>query len=76
MIERISLEDENDTKILNKNNIEGNKNKLNSKGIKIFLYISVLEITNNLFKHFYFCLLPTYYPDQIKEQIINNQIDK
>ena len=79
MVERISLEDENDTKILNKNNIKGhkNKNKLNKKkGIKIFSDMSVSEISNNLFKNFYPCLLPSYYPDQITEQIIDSQIDK
>ena len=79
MVERISLDDENDKKITNKNNIKGNKNKnkLNKKkGIKIFSDMSVSEISNNLFKNFYPCLLPPYYPDQITEQIIDNQIDK
>ena len=77
LVERISLDDENDKKNINKNNIKGNKNKLNKKkGIKIFSDMSVSEISNNLFKNFYPCLLPSYYPDQITEQIIDNQIDK
>ena len=79
MVERLSLDNENDNKIINKNNIKGNKNKnrLNKKkGIKIFSDMSVSEISNNLFKNFYPCLLPPYYPDQIKDQIIDNQIDK
>lgn len=79
MVERISLDNENENKIKNKNNMKGtkNKNKINKKkGIKIFSDMSVSEISNNLFKNFYPCLLPPYYPDQITEQIIDNQIDK
>ena len=38
--------------------------------------MSVSQISNNLFKNYYPCLLPPYYPDQIKEQIIDDQIEK
>ena len=38
--------------------------------------MSISEISNNLFKNYYPCILPEYYMDQISEQIIKNQIDK
>lgn len=77
LIERITLDEENDKidkiKIKDNNKIKA-KNK--NKGIKIFSDMSVSEISNNLFKNFYPCLLPPYYPEQIKEQIIDSQLDK
>ena len=38
--------------------------------------MSVSEISNNLFKNYYPCILPEYYPEQITQQIIENQIEK
>ncbi len=38
--------------------------------------MSISEISNNLFKNYYPCILPEYYQDQISEQIIQNQLDK
>ena len=38
--------------------------------------MSISEISNNLFKNYYPCILPEYYMDQISEQIVKNQIDK
>ena len=38
--------------------------------------MSISEVSNNLFKNYYPCILPEYYQDQISEQIIQNQLDK
>ena len=38
--------------------------------------MSISEVSNNLFKNYYPCILPDYYTDQISNQIIENQIDK
>ena len=77
LIERINLDEGNDKidkyKIKDNNKI---KSKNKNKGIKIFSDMSVSEISKNLFKNFYPCLLPPYYPEQIKEQIIDSQLDK
>ena len=80
LVERISLEEKNDNldkigKNKAKNNNK-NKTKNKKKGIKIFSDMSVSEISNNLFKNFYPCLIPPYYLEQIKDQILENQLDK
>jgi len=74
LVERINL---NDTENAPPKNFE-NKIKFAKKkrGVKIFSDMSVSEISNNLFKNYYPCLLPDYYQDQISEQIIQNQLDK
>ena len=38
--------------------------------------MSISEVSNNLFKNYYPCVLPDYYTEQISQQIIDNQIDK
>jgi hypothetical protein len=77
LVERIELNDKED-KDINKNKKKISKKALNkkSRGIKIFSDMSVSEISNNLFKNFYPCLLPPYYPEQISAQIIDNQLEK
>ena len=72
LVERINLNDpeEND----NKNNTNIKKDK--KRGIKIFTDMSISEISNNLFKNYYPCVLPEYYKEQISQQIIDNQIEK
>ena len=64
-------------KLLERINITDNKkNQQKKRCIKIFSDMSVSEISNNLFKNYYPCILPTYYPEQISQQIINDQIKK
>ena len=79
LVERIQLDDKDDknnkNQISKENNIN-NKIHLKKRGIKIFSDMSVSEISNNLFKNYYPCLLPSYYPEQITEQIIDNQLEK
>ena len=63
------------------NDLEQNlkKNESNPKkkrSIKIFSDMSISEVSNNLFKNYYPCVLPDYYTEQISQQIIDNQIDK
>ena len=79
LIERIQLDDKDDKNIKNQISKENNiNNRTHSKkrGIKIFSDMSVSEISNNLFKNYYPCLLPSYYPEQITGQIIDNQLEK
>ena len=79
LVERITLKDpeENDkNKKLNSNPNKNINHKKQKRGIKIFTDISISEVSNNLFKNYYPCLLPDYYTDQISNQIIENQIDK
>ena len=81
LVERITLKDpeENDKNKKSNSNSNSNKNinhKKKKRGIKIFTDISISEVSNNLFKNYYPCLLPDYYTDQISNQIIENQIDK
>ena len=81
LVERITLKDpeENDKNKKLNSNSNPNKNinhKKKKRGIKIFTDISISEVSNNLFKNYYPCLLPDYYTDQISNQIIENQIDK
>ena len=81
LVERITLKDpeENDKNKKSNSNSNPNKNinhKKKKRGIKIFTDISISEVSNNLFKNYYPCLLPDYYTDQISNQIIENQIDK
>jgi len=78
MVERIHLDDRDERNISTKNSKENYNLKINKKkrGIKIFSDMSVSEISNNLFKNYYPCLLPSYYPEQIKQQIIDDQLEK
>ena len=74
LVERITLNDPDKNK-----NDKSSKNKNKSKkkrGIKIFSDMSISEISNNLFKNYYPCILPEYHIDQISHQIIENQLDK
>lgn len=48
-----------------------------SRGIKIFSDMSSSSsISRNLFKNFHPCIIPEYYPSQIKTQVISTQIAK
>ena len=74
LVERINLNDTESAPLKNfENKIKFAKKK---RGVKIFSDMSVSEISNNLFKNYYPCVLPDYYQDQISEQIIQNQLDK
>ena len=77
-VERLTLDDpdENPKNKISKSNNKESNNKKKKRGIKIFSDMSISEISNNLFKNYYPCILPEYYTDQIYEQIIKNQIDK
>ena len=77
-VERLTLNDpdENPKNKVSKSDNKSTSNKKKKRGIKIFSDMSISEISNNLFKNFYPCILPEYYMDQISEQIIKNQIDK
>ena len=70
LIKRFTINEPKESK---ENNIQKNKK---TRGIKIFSDMSVSEISNNLFKNYYPCILPEYYPEQITQQIIDNQIEK
>ena len=80
LVERIHLDEKKEQKdikvIKSKESKDNNKKQIKKRGIKIFSDMSISEISNNLFKNYYPCLLPPYYPDQIQEQIIDNQIKK
>ena len=78
LVERITLDDPEEIPKKNKPNSTTKiiNSKKKKRGIKIFSDISISEISNNLFKNYYPCILPEYYTDQISNQIINNQIDK
>ena len=76
LVERLELEDKEQNKTNNNKNANKNKQSKKSKGIKIFSDMSVSEISNNLFKNYYPCKLPPYYPEQITSQIIDNQLEK
>ena len=78
LVERITLNDPEENPKNNKPNSSNKKinNKKKKRGIKIFSDMSISEISNNLFKNYYPCILPEYYADQISNQIINNQIDR
>ena len=67
LVERITLNDPEENP---------KKTKKKKRSIKIFSDMSISEISNNLFKNYYPCILPEYYTDQIYNQIIENQIDK
>ena len=83
LVERINLNDpepENkspqpQSTFSNKKNFNFSKNN-KKRGVKIFSDMSISEVSNNLFKNYYPCILPEYYQDQISEQIIQNQLDK
>ena len=77
-VERLTLNDpdENPKNKVSKSDNKSTSNKKKKRGIKIFSDMSISEISNNLFKNYYPCILPEYYMDQISEQIIKNQIDK
>ena len=77
-VERLTLNDpdENPKNKVSKSVNKSTSNKKKKRGIKIFSDMSISEISNNLFKNYYPCILPEYYMDQISEQIIKNQIDK
>jgi len=77
-VERLTLNDpdENPKNKISKSDNKSTSNKKKKRGIKIFSDMSISEISNNLFKNYYPCILPEYYMDQISEQIIKNQIDK
>jgi hypothetical protein len=76
-VERLTL-NEPEEKPNNKSNSDNKPTsyKKKKRGIKIFSDMSISEVSNNLFKNYYPCILPEYYMDQISEQIIKNQIDK
>jgi hypothetical protein len=83
LVERINLNDpepENkspqpQSNFSDKKNFNFSKNN-KKRGVKIFSDMSISEVSNNLFKNYYPCILPEYYQDQISEQIIQNQLDK
>ena len=72
LVERINLNDPENAPLKNSENQIPKK----KRGVKIFSDMSISEISNNLFKNYYPCVLPEYYQDQITEQIIQNQLDK
>ena len=61
---------------LEQNLKENKSNPYKKRSIKIFSDMSISEVSNNLFKNYYPCVLPDYYTEQISQQIIDNQIDK
>lgn len=70
MMERIHINKKYNYSLLNKNEIKKRK-------LRIFGDMSSSsEISQNLFKNYYPCVLPSYYPTQIKSQIILTQINK
>ena len=77
-VERLTLNDQEENTKNNKSKSDNKpiSNKKKKRGIKIFSDMSISEVSNNLFKNYYPCILPEYYMDQISEQIIKNQIDK
>ena len=69
MMERINLDSKYDYSQLKYSEIEKRK-------LRIFGDMSSSEISKNLFKSYFPCIIPPYYTNQIKNQIIINQIDK
>ena len=62
MMERIYIDKKNNYSLLN-------QNEINNRKIKIISDISSSEISENLFKNYFPCIIPFYYPNQIKTQI-------
>ena len=62
MMERIYIDKKNNYSLLN-------QNEKNNRKIKIISDISSSEISENLFKNYFPCIIPSYYPNQIKTQI-------
>ena len=62
MMERIYIDKKNNYSLLN-------QNEINNRKIKIISDISSSEISENLFKNYFPCIIPSYYPNQIKTQI-------
>ena len=69
MMERIHLDKNYNYSLLNQKEIKKRK-------LRIFGDMSSSEISQNLFKNYYPCIIPSYYPNQIKTQIISSQINK
>ena len=69
MMERIHLDKNYNYSLLNQKEIKKRK-------LRIFGDMSSSEISQNLFKNYYPCIIPSYYPNQIKTQIITSQINK
>ena len=69
MMERIHIDKNYNYSLLNQKEIKKRK-------LKIFGDMSSSEISQNLFKNYYPCIIPSYYPNQIKTQIITSQINK
>ena len=69
MMERINLDTKYDYSQLKYNDIEKRK-------LKSFGDISSSKISKNLFNNYYPSIIPSYCTNQIKSQIITNQIDK
>jgi hypothetical protein len=69
MMERIHLDKNYNYSLLNQKEIKKRK-------LRIFGDMSSSEISQNLFKNYYHCIIPSYYPNQIKTQIISSQINK
>ena len=62
MMERIYIDKKNNYSLLN-------QNEKNNRKIKIISDISSSEISENLIKNYFPCIIPSYYPNQIKTQI-------
>ena len=62
MMERIYIDKKNNYSLLN-------QNEINNRKIKIISDVSSSEISENLFKNYFPCIIPSYYPNQIKTQI-------
>ena len=62
MMERIYIDKKNNYSLLN-------QNEINNRKIKIISDISSSEISENIFKNYFPCIIPSYYPNQIKTQI-------
>ena len=62
MMERIYIDKKNNYSLLN-------QNEINNRKIKIISDISSSEISENLFKNYFPCIIPSDYPNQIKTQI-------
>ena len=69
MMERIHLDKNYNYSLLNQKEIKKRK-------LRIFGDMSSSDISQNLFKNYYPCIIPSYYPNQIKTQIISSQINK
>ena len=62
MMERIYIDKKNNYSLLN-------QNEKNNRKITIISDISSSEISENLIKNYFPCIIPSYYPNQIKTQI-------